>query len=218
MMLRGVYTVRGTRYEGGQALYDLCSPGETEGVELPGAPAFGVYGLVSRPAGPANDNGGAGARCEAVVADEGGSPMVVATRDLRAEDVVGPLAEGDVALWSVGGGYLRCNGDGVTSLVKNGAGGTADAAFQFGKDGSARLVTPFGGFEFGPNGVKVYNANGTVLELAGDVVQVVATFINLVYSSLGLGPAPSLPMAVTTPGPQAAAVAVPVPSILVTPG
>ncbi len=211
-----VYVVRGTSTPDGGAgvAHDLSWPGqEDDGVDAPGASVFGHPGIVCRPAPP--DDGG---KCEAIAADIGGDTAIVGMRDTRAAAVAGNLEPGDYCYISPQGRCgLWCKASGVVSLRKDGADGSTDSAFQFEADGSAKLVTPFGGFECGPNGWLFYTAGGEVIQLTAGLIQAIAAAVNLV-GAVGLGPAPAVPLVQSTPGPQIGATALPVLGIKITPG
>jgi hypothetical protein len=191
MFLRpDIHVVRGTALEGGEVTHDLVYPGDLEEIVAYAAPSFGVYGLVSRPAA-ANDNG----QCEAVVADVGGTSVVVATRDLRAEKVVGQLAEGDVALWSVGNNCILLKANGTLSIRHNAAAGGADAWVQLEADGTVRIGNGGGGLEITAAGqVTLYAQGGEVLSLGGGTAQLTANQAVLAGGTIALGSGAAAPL------------------------
>ncbi len=190
MELRDVFAVRGTTYAEGQTLYDLANPGEDEGVDVPQAPAFGVYGLVSRPSA-ANDNG----LCEAITADVGGTNVVVATRDTRAESVVGKLAEGDVALWSVGNNCVLLKANGTVSIRHNAAAGGADAWIQIESDGAIKIGNAGGGIEITTAGkVTIYGSGGEAMAIGGGSVALTAPEVKLQSATTMLHAAAARPL------------------------
>lgn len=211
-----VFVLRGTKAaEGdGGVEHDLSWPGqEDEGVDAPGATSFGCPGIVCRPAPP--DDAG---QCEAITVDNGGDTLIVGMRDGRAAAVAGSLEPGDYCYLSPQGRCgLWCKATGVVSLRKDGSGGTTDAFVQIEADGTIKLGNQWAGAEFGPNGVKI-NFGSTIFELGDGYAQITANEINLTGGAIGLGAAPSMPLAVTTPGPQIAAVALPATSIKITIG
>lgn len=217
MFLRDdVYVVRGTApsEDGSGVTHDLSWPGqEGEGVDAPEATIYGLPGIVCRPAPPDDDG-----QCEAIAVDNGGDTAIVAMRDTRALAVAGALDPGDYCYLSPQGRCgLWCKGDGTLSLRKDGVGGSTDAFVQIESDGTLRLGNQWGGIEIGPGGAKVHFGS-TILELGDGYAQITASEINLTGGAIGLGAAPSMPLAVTTPGPQIAATALPATSIKITIG
>ncbi len=190
MMLRGVYVVRQTRVEGGRVLHTCTSPGEEEGFDFDGVPAVGQGGLVCRPAPPDADG-----QVEAIVADEGGSPVIVGMRDTRADKVAGNLDEGDYCYTSPQGRCgLWCKGSGVVSLRKDGAGGGTDAFIQIEADGKILMGNQWGGAELGPNGWLFYTATGEAITLTAGLFQALAAQVALASATTSLHAAAARPL------------------------
>lgn len=128
-------------------------------------------GFVSRPAKPKTANGKAAA--QAVVLRTGGRDAVIATRDLRGQEIAGQLAEGEVCLYAIGEGdaqgRILLKADGSINLYTregNTSTGQGMGVFITPSEDSIRIVNSRGhGVIIDAEGVKLLGGAGAALTL-----------------------------------------------------
>lgn len=128
-------------------------------------------GFVSRPAKPKTANGKAAA--QAVVLRTGGRDAVIATRDLRGQEIAGQLAEGEVCLYAIGEGeaqgriLLKADGS-INLFTKQGNTSTGHGMgiFVTPSEDSIRIINSRGhGILIDGDGVKVLGGSGGALTI-----------------------------------------------------
>jgi hypothetical protein len=170
---------------------DVRRAGEEDGKDGEQVELFEHCCVAYRPADPTEDGA-----CQVLTADAGGTPIAIASRDLRIGKATGALNAGDAAFASpVGKVAFRSNADGTGAVIQQGE--TADAFISFGKDGTLIFGNQYGQFELGPNGFQVCLANGTAFGLGPDGFSVFAATCALQSGSVALGVGASKPLAAT---------------------
>lgn len=169
---------------------------------------WGQAPVLYRPADP-DDKGS----CQTLTTLIGGTPVCMATRDLRAVDSMPALGPGDAAfVCPTGRGGFFTKPDGSMGMLQRGKGGAPDSLAVFEQDGTFNVSTKHGQIVLGPNGFQVILPNGECFSLGGNNVTMSATSMNLEVASLALGTGASAPLAAVSGG------VVPVSSIFVRPG
>lgn len=152
---------------------------------------WGQAPVLYRPADP-DDKGS----CQALTTLIGGTPVCLATRDLRAVDAMPALGPGDAAfVCPTGRGGFFTKTDGSMGLLQRGVGGAKDALLVFEPDGTFSITTPHGQIVLGPDGFQVILANGQCIGLGENDFTVTGTSANIATSSVALGIGASVPLA-----------------------
>lgn len=130
-------------------------------------------GFMSRPLDPELDPEGLPLplkSCQAIYYWEGGRCHVIPTADPRAVVNLPRLGKGDACMFSADGvAFVRINNTTHEITMMTSADGTKDGPsiwLSLGPDGLF-IVTPWGRFEFSPNGFHVTHASGGRLDIGG---------------------------------------------------
>lgn len=145
--------------------------GQTDGQTGRDVEVWGLGCVVYVPAPP--DGKG---KCQALATVVGGTKVIVATRDSRANDAVGELGPGDAAFCSpTGKNAAVFKADGSISLIQQGA--SADALVAIEKDGAIILRNKWGQVQLDENGLSIMLTSGESLALTQGLVQIAADVV-----------------------------------------
>lgn len=201
---------------GGEEIVTLSlrTAGQDDGQDADDAEVWGMGCALYRPKAP-DDKG----KCQALVAQIGPRKVAIATRDSRASERFGALSEGDAVFGSpTGGGMLRANDDGATSMRKSGVDGTQLAWVALEADDTILIGNKWGSIEIGENGM-ILMVGSEYFEIKPGEMVLSSSKVNLAAAAVALGLGAALPLAaVPTVPPGGFACASPVLSVTVRPG
>lgn len=163
----------------------LTGVAETDNVEL-----WQTFGLVSRP--PKAEAGKAAA--QAVVASAGDKDIAIAGRDIRGQELVGSLEEGETCLYAAGPegtsqGRVLLKGNGNLAMYTaegNEAGGSS-VTVQCNADGSIVAASQYAALYIGPDGFKLAHKDGGGIQLKDGKWAIIGDEVALNAGAVSLG-------------------------------
>ena len=153
------------------------------------------YGFLSLPA--RKDEEG---ECQAMVSDMAGRKVSFVSKDSRGIGIHGELAEGDVVLWSVGGGLVKLTKTGDVVLFKKGEGSDSDSIIGIDPDHNINLLRDGCVFQMTKEEIKM-GIGGSSIIITEDSIELNSDFVGVNGGAVKLGVSPvGLPVIVGPSG------------------
>ena len=168
----------------------LRDVGEEEGSDAEDVEIWSHGPIVYRPDDPSDDG-----ECQALVMDEAGKKLILATRDTRIAALAGAFNAGDAAFCGAGPKCPRLltKKSGAVTLYQTGD--TVDSYCGIDDDGSIVMGNQWGALSIGPDGITLqWGSLGICLNATG--VTITGPIINLQGGGIYLGVGASVPLAV----------------------
>ena len=161
-------------------------------------------GFISRPAKPKTTGGKAAA--QAVTLRGGDRDCVIASRDLRGQELAGSLDYGETCIYAPGedGGaqgriLLKKNGNVAIFTVKGTASTGTSCTFQVNSDGTIYVSSEFGGISIESGSMKILHSAGAGVTLDSSGVTALGQTILLNGGNVTLGNSSATPLAHAIP-------------------